>query len=108
MYPRQTFSNVAHEKSRRHFSKRPNRLTLGHALDAFHMVDEEAALFFKLIAPRATFPRDMTDKEKVLMDEHSAYCEQQFEAGKLLLYGPVMDGAFRSFRLGNPGGRRRV
>ena len=52
--------------------------------------------FFKLIPPRPTFPQDMTDEEKVLMDEHSDYFQQQFDAGKLLLYGPVMapDGAF--------------
>ena len=52
--------------------------------------------FFKLIPPRPTFPQDITDGEKALMDEHSAYFQQQFEAGKLLLYGPVMapDGAF--------------
>jgi uncharacterized protein len=30
------------------------------------------------------------------MEEHGAYCAQQFQAGKLLAYGPVMapDGAF--------------
>ncbi len=30
------------------------------------------------------------------MEEHGAYCKQQFDAGKLLAYGPVMapDGAF--------------
>jgi uncharacterized protein len=30
------------------------------------------------------------------MEEHGTYCAQEFEAGKLLLYGPVMapDGAF--------------
>ena len=30
------------------------------------------------------------------MDRHSEYFQQQFDAGKLLLYGPVMapDGAF--------------
>jgi uncharacterized protein YciI len=52
--------------------------------------------FFKLIPPRPTFPQDMTTKEKLLMNEHSAYFQQQFEAGRLLLYGPVMapDGAF--------------
>jgi uncharacterized protein YciI len=52
--------------------------------------------FFKLIPPRPTFPQDMTDQEKVLMSEHSAYFRQQFDAGKLLLYGPVMapKGAF--------------
>jgi uncharacterized protein len=52
--------------------------------------------FFKLIPPRSTFPYDITEQEKALMDEHAAYFQQRFEAGKLLLYGPVMapDGAF--------------
>jgi len=52
--------------------------------------------YFKLIPPRPTFPGDITDQEKTLMDEHGAYCEQQFSAGKLLAYGPVMapGGAF--------------
>ncbi|MFZ0795511.1 MAG: YciI family protein [Candidatus Korobacteraceae bacterium] len=38
----------------------------------------------------------MTDQERELMGQHSAYCQQQFEAGKLLLYGPVLapEGAF--------------
>jgi uncharacterized protein len=52
--------------------------------------------YFKLIPPRPTFPFDITREEKALMDEHSVYFQQQFEAGKLLLYGPVMvpGGAF--------------
>jgi len=52
--------------------------------------------FFKLIPPRPTFPQDITDEERILMNEHSAYFQQQFDAGKLLLYGPVMapGGAF--------------
>ncbi len=52
--------------------------------------------FFKLIPPRVTFPADITQEERELMDEHSAYFQQQFEQGKLLLYGPVMapEGAF--------------
>lgn len=52
--------------------------------------------FFKLIPPRPTFPADITAQEKALMNEHSAYFAEQFDAGKLLLYGPVMapDGAF--------------
>jgi uncharacterized protein len=51
---------------------------------------------FKLIPPRPTFPHDITDSERTLMEEHGTYCAQQFDAGKLLLYGPVMslDGAF--------------
>jgi uncharacterized protein YciI len=52
--------------------------------------------YFKLIQPRPTFPQDMTDEESALMDEYGAYFQQQFEAGKVLLYGPVMapNGAF--------------
>jgi len=52
--------------------------------------------YFKLIPPRPSFPLDITDAERGLMDEHGVYFQQQFDAGKLLLYGPVMapDGAF--------------
>jgi uncharacterized protein YciI len=52
--------------------------------------------FFKLIPPRTTFPSDITPEEGALMKQHSDYCQQQFEAGKLLTYGPVMapGGAF--------------
>jgi uncharacterized protein YciI len=52
--------------------------------------------FFKLIPPRATFPYDITPEERRLMDEHSQYFQTQFEAGRLLLYGPVLatGGAF--------------
>jgi len=52
--------------------------------------------FVRLISPRATFPGDMTEREKALLQEHSAYMQGQFDAGKILLYGPVMaaSGAF--------------
>jgi len=52
--------------------------------------------FFKLVPPRATFPYDITEAEKRLMDQHSRYFEEQFAAGSLLLYGPVLapGGAF--------------
>jgi uncharacterized protein YciI len=52
--------------------------------------------YFKLVPPRSTFPQDMTDAERLLMEEHAIYWQQQFSAGKLPLYGPVMapDGAF--------------
>jgi len=52
--------------------------------------------FFELIPPRSTFPHDITDAERRLMDEHARYFQEQFAAGKLLLYGPVMatGGAF--------------
>ena len=52
--------------------------------------------YFKLIPPRATFPADITKEERDLMDKHKVYCQQQFEQGNLLVYGPVMapEGAF--------------
>jgi uncharacterized protein YciI len=52
--------------------------------------------FFKLIPPRSTFPQDITDEERRLMDEHSRYFQEHFAAGRLLLYGPVLatSGAF--------------
>ena len=52
--------------------------------------------FFKLIPPRSTFLHDITEAEKRLMDEHGRYFQEQFEAGRLLLFGPVMatGGAF--------------
>jgi len=52
--------------------------------------------YFKLIPPRATFPHDITPEESALMAQHSTYCQQQFDTGKLLAYGPVIapEGAF--------------
>jgi len=52
--------------------------------------------FVKLIPPRPTFAQDMTDEEKLLMQEHVRYTHENFTAGKVLLYGPVMatDGPF--------------
>jgi uncharacterized protein YciI len=52
--------------------------------------------YFKLIPPRSTFHLDTTDGEKALMEKHSAYFREQFDGGKLLLYGPVLapDGVF--------------
>ena len=51
---------------------------------------------FALIPPRSSFPQDITSEERVLMDKHSVYFRQNFDLGKLLLYGPVMapKGAF--------------
>jgi uncharacterized protein YciI len=46
--------------------------------------------FLKLIPPRATFPYDITEAEKVLMTEHAAYMKQEFDAGRVLIYGPVL------------------
>jgi uncharacterized protein YciI len=39
---------------------------------------------------------DITPEEKVLMREHVRYTKESFDAGKILIYGPVMapGGAF--------------
>jgi uncharacterized protein YciI len=46
--------------------------------------------FLRLIPPRPTFVLDMTDAEKRAMGEHAAYMKSLFDAGKILIYGPVM------------------
>lgn len=58
------------------------------------MADQQ--YFLKLIPPRSTFPADMDARERSLMQEHTVYMRGYFEAGKLLIYGPVMHpaGAF--------------
>jgi uncharacterized protein YciI len=57
---------------------------------------EKLHYYFKLIPPRPTFPQDMTSEERTVMEEHGEYFRQQFELGRVLLYGPVMamKGAF--------------
>jgi len=49
--------------------------------------------YFKLIPPRATFGADMTAEERALMQEHLRYMRAAFDAGKILIYGPVMASA---------------
>jgi uncharacterized protein YciI len=52
--------------------------------------------YFKLVPPRATFGADMTAEERALMMEHLRYTREAFDAGRVLIYGPVMasGGAF--------------
>ncbi len=52
--------------------------------------------FLKLIAPRSSFVADITDAERLLMEEHARYTQERFDAGDVLLFGPVLatDGAF--------------
>ncbi|HEY2546068.1 MAG TPA: YciI family protein [Candidatus Acidoferrum sp.] len=49
--------------------------------------------FVKLIPPRPTFPMDMTADERALMMQHVQYTKEKFDAGKVLIYGPVMVAA---------------
>lgn len=46
--------------------------------------------FVKLIPPRTTFPGDITPEEMATMKRHGEYYAGQFQAGRVLIYGPVM------------------
>jgi uncharacterized protein len=45
----------------------------------------------RLLAPRPTFPMDMTDEERGLMGEHAAYWSSHMAQGKVVVFGPVLD-----------------
>ena len=45
----------------------------------------------KLIPPRPTFARDMTDKEATLMQEHVVYWRGLMDKGLVIVFGPVAD-----------------
>jgi hypothetical protein len=46
--------------------------------------------FMRLLPPRPTFVLDMSADERRLMSEHAAYIKSWFDAGKVLVYGPVL------------------
>ncbi len=47
----------------------------------------------KLVPRRPTFAQDMTPDERAIMMQHVAYWKTFLDAGKVLVYGPVMDPA---------------
>jgi uncharacterized protein len=47
--------------------------------------------FLRLIPPRPTFDKDMTDAEGALMEQHFVYWKAQFDKGVCLFGGPVLD-----------------
>lgn len=47
--------------------------------------------FIRLIPPRPTFDKDMTDTEQKLMEEHFIYWKDQFAKGICVFGGPVLD-----------------
>jgi uncharacterized protein YndB with AHSA1/START domain/uncharacterized protein YciI len=51
------------------------------------------SFLFKLIAPRPTFPFDMTADERAAMVAHAAYWRKQLDAGVAVVFGPVADPA---------------
>jgi uncharacterized protein YciI len=47
--------------------------------------------FVRLIPPRPTFDKDMTDAESKLMEQHFVYWKDQFAKGVCVFGGPVFD-----------------
>ena len=47
--------------------------------------------FLRLSPPRPTFPGDITDAERAVMQEHAAYWTALTERRKVVIFGPVMD-----------------
>ena len=48
---------------------------------------------FRLIPPRPSFPFDITDHERRVMEEHAAYWRDRIAAGDAFVAGPVHDPA---------------
>jgi uncharacterized protein YciI len=47
---------------------------------------------FRLQAPRPSFALDMTDEEREIMGRHAAHWRPLVEAGRMVVFGPVLDG----------------
>jgi uncharacterized protein len=47
----------------------------------------------RLNSPRATFPNDISDEERQLMQRHALYWKGLLDKRKVLLFGPVGDPA---------------
>ena len=45
----------------------------------------------KLIAPRPTFPQDITPQEQTIMQQHVIYWTDLMNKGFVLAFGPVID-----------------
>ena len=47
---------------------------------------------FRLQAPRPTFALDMSEEERAVMVRHAAYWQPLIDSGRLVVFGPVLDG----------------
>ncbi|WP_114939036.1 YciI family protein [Mucilaginibacter endophyticus] len=45
----------------------------------------------KLTGKRPTFPNDMTEDERIIMQAHSEYLKGKMKEGLVLIFGPVFD-----------------
>ena len=52
-----------------------------------------ATFVFRLKTPRPNFALDMTDEEREIMGRHAAYWRPYMEAGRMVVFGPVLDGS---------------
>jgi uncharacterized protein len=48
---------------------------------------------YKLIPPRPTFDRDMSEAEAAIMGQHVSFWQEQIERGTAIVFGPVADPA---------------
>ena len=55
------------------------------------MTSDASYFFLRLNPPRPTFPADMTDAERAVMQEHAACWTALTEKRKVVIFGPVMD-----------------
>ena len=46
---------------------------------------------FKLISPRPTFPQDMTETERRVMQEHVSHWNKLAQKRTAIVFGPVLD-----------------
>ena len=87
--------------------RRAQRLEVGE-MDAAKPM--HSYFFLRLNPPRPTFPADMTEAERAVMEEHAAYWTSWTERGVVVVFGPVMDpkastGWRRRSRVGGEGPR---
>jgi len=54
---------------------------------------EKLYFALKLIPPRASFAQDMTDSERIVMQQHVQYWTDLMAQGKVIAFGPVLDPA---------------
>ncbi len=47
----------------------------------------------RLLPPRSSFATDMTPQEQAAMQAHAGYWSAQMDAGRAILFGPVLDAA---------------
>ena len=48
---------------------------------------------YKLIPPRPSFDKDMSDAERAIMGAHAGYWQELVEQGTAIVFGPVSDPA---------------